>query len=397
MEFKGFLVILILSVIIVALVRRFHFPPVLGYLMTGCLVGPGGIALLTPGEDLSFLAEFGVVFLLFTIGLELSLPKLISMRRTLLGLGGLQVVVTTLIVIFIAEQLGLPFHAALPIGGALALSSTAVVTKQLVEQGELHSLQGRMALSILLFQDLAAVPFLIIVPTLGSGGEVALQEILLIACLKGILVFAVMLAAGRWLLRPLFHVIAAARSSELFMLTTLLVVLSSAWITESLHLSMGLGAFLAGVMLAETEYQHQIESDIQPFRDVLLGLFFLTIGMMLNPQVLIGQLLPIGLVLAALLLVKGFVIAVLSFLMGARKDVAIKTGIFLAQGGEFGFAFLSMADTHYLIDAQHNQIVIAAIVLSIAISPLLMRNNAKITKKVLAVISDNAKDPIEPQ
>ena len=260
------LLLLLVAVLMVAVFRRFSLPPILGYLFVGVLIGPDGLKLLDDNQTTQLLGEIGVVFLLFTIGLEFSIPQFLAMKNILLGLGGAQVLVGTLSGGLIAWAIGIPWQASLVVGGALAMSSTAIVIKQLTDQLELQATHGRLALGILLFQDLAAVPFLVMIPILAGGGPIGLP--LLYALIKGVAAFGVMLALGRWVLRPLFHQVAALRSPELFTLTVLLVSLAAAWVTGLLGLSLALGAFLAGMMLSETEYRHQIEIDIRPFRDV---------------------------------------------------------------------------------------------------------------------------------
>lgn len=392
-NFSVVLIILGLAVVIVSILRRIHLPPILGYLIAGALVGPYGLGLLESKEEISYIAEFGVVFLLFSIGLELSLPKLISMRRALLGLGGGQVLLCTVIVLFTAKWVGLSWAAAFTISGALALSSTAVATKQLVEQDELHQAHGKLSLAILLFQDLAAVPFLIIVPALaGTASDNSVVNILMDRVIMGTVIFMVMLAAGRWLLRPLFHHIAEARSSELFMLTALLVVLSSAFLTEHYGLSAALGAFLAGVMLGETEYAHQIESDIQPFRDILLGLFFISVGLVVDPQIIIVEWRWVVAVLVALIVLKTIVIAALARLTSTPSRTAIRTGLTLAQGGEFGLFLLAIAADKHIIDIKATQIVISSIVISMAVSPLLIRKSDEIAEWILSHFTKLKKD-----
>jgi CPA2 family monovalent cation:H+ antiporter-2 len=380
MVFHDILIALVAAVSVVAIFRKLHLPPILGYMFAGALVGPAGLRLFENVQGLDFVAEFGVVFLLFTIGLELSLPQLIAMRRTLLNLGGLQVLTSTALTMALGFYIGLPGSVAFTIAGCLALSSTAVVTKQLLEQGELYQEHGKISLSILLFQDLAAVPFLIIVPSLVGQTTHLLGMTLLIATGKGILVFFFMLAAGRFAFRPLLHQIALARSSELFMLTTLLIALGSAWLTEMLGLSLALGAFLTGVILAETEYRHQIESDILPFRDILLGFFFLTVGMKLRPEILLESWGWILAIVLALILTKTVIIALLGHMAGINRKSALRSGLALAQGGEFGFALLTIASKHHVIDAQIDQVVTASIIVSIFIAPFLIRNTRTIAR-----------------
>lgn len=395
--FHELVLVLAIAVVIVAMLQRIHMPAILGYLLAGTIVGPSGLKLFDNVRDLDFVAEFGVVFLLFAIGLELSFPKLMSMRRALLGLGGLQVLLCTLIVTALGQYAGLHLGAAITIAGALALSSTAVVTKQLIEQDELHQEHGKLSLSILLFQDLAAIPFLIIVPALGQNApDVSLQETILSTTLMGGAIFLFMLGLGRWVLRPLFQHIAAARSSELFMLTALLVVLGSAFLTESFHLSLALGAFLAGVMLAETEYVHQIESDILPFRDVLLGLFFITVGMNLNPQILIEEFKWVAAIVLAIIFIKFFIISILTMMTRSTLSASLRTGFVLAQGGEFGFALLALAQDGRVISPHVNQIIIAAIFLSLTIAPFIIRYNGKLAQWICKLFKAEAlQEPLQ--
>lgn len=379
------LITLSTSIVIVAVLRKLHLPPLLGYLIAGALVGPYGLGLLESKEEMRYIAEFGVVFLLFNIGLELSLPKLISMRRPLLGLGGLQVTICTAIALGISLFYGINLGGSIAIAGALALSSTAIATKLLVERDELQQPHGKLSLSILLFQDLAAVPFLIIIPAMSSttGDNDSITFALLQTLFAGTVIFFLMLAAGRWLLRPLFHHIASARSSELFMLTALLVVLGSALLTEHYGLSLTLGAFLAGVMLAETEYVHQIESDMQPFRDILLGLFFISVGLMFDPAVMVDHWQALSAIVLGVVVLKLVIIAVLARLAGSPAKPSIRAGIALAQGGEFGLVFLSKALDFKLINEDVNQIIIAALVISMAIAPFLIRKSDVIADKML--------------
>ncbi len=391
-SFDKLLLVLTIAVAIVWLLRKLHLPPILGYLLAGALVGPYGLKFMEEHPSLDFIAEFGVVFLLFTIGLELSFPKLIAMRRSLLGLGGMQVAICTVLVLAISRYIGLDWPAAIAVAGALALSSTAVAVKQLIEQNELQEEHGKLSLSILLFQDLAAVPFLIIVPSFAIADGGSLGDTLLHALLMGSVVFLGMLAAGRWLLRPLFHNIAHARSTELFMLTGLLIVLASAFVTEHVGLSLALGAFLAGVMLAETEYVHQIESDILPFRDLLLGLFFITVGMKLDAAILISEWATIASIVIGIILTKTIVIAVLGKIAGASSTGSLRSGLTLAQGGEFGFALLAIASANQLIDLHSNQVIIASIIISIAVAPILIRKSAKIASLILPKQEDEISD-----
>lgn len=374
------LILLAAAVIAVALFRRLHLPPILGYLFVGVLVGPHGLHWIPDTEGTRFLAEFGVVFLLFTIGLEFSMPQLVAMKGVVLGLGGAQVALSTALGGAIAWLAGMGWEGALIVGGILALSSTAIVTKQLTEQLEINSRHGRSAVGVLLFQDLAVIPFLILIPILAGFGGDSMAAPLLLALIKGVAAFFIMLAAGHWLLRPLFREIASARSPELFMLTVLLVSLTAAWATHLAGLSLALGGFLAGVMLGETEFRHQVETDIRPFRDVLLGLFFITVGMLLDVHALGAIWHWVALLALGIVATKSVLITALGRLGGTELGVALRTGLVLAQGGEFGFALLALAIGAGLIGDQAGQIVLAGTLVSMAISPFLVRYNGRIAK-----------------
>lgn len=376
---EGILILLTSAVLVSTIFRRFHLPAVVGYLLVGVIVGPYGLGWIPDLDSTHQLAEFGVVFLMFTIGLEFSLPKLMAMKRAVLGLGGLQVLLTTLVTMCIAFTAHGNLAAALVVGGVVAMSSTAIVSKQLKDQLELTSPHGSNAIGILLFQDVAVIPFLILIPSLASGDHNILQS-LGHALIKATIVLLFIMIIGRRILRPMFRMIASTRSLEIFTLTVLLVTLSAAWGTEEMGLSLALGAFLAGMMLGETEFRHQIEVEVRPFRDVLLGLFFITIGMLFDvssiPQIWLGLLI----LLATMILFKTVLVAVLSKLMGSSTPTAIRTGLVLAQGGEFGFALLSTAMDGNILKPYYGQVVLGALLLSMAISPFIIRYNKKISQ-----------------
>ncbi len=376
---NGILILLTLSVAALAFMRRFNLPSILGYLLVGVLAGEHTLGWIPSGHTIDFLAELGVVFLLFMIGLEVSIPHLLAMRKILLGLGGLQVVLSTLSTILVARWFGLSLEASFAVGGALALSSTAIVIKQLQEQLEIQSRHGRNALGILLFQDLAVVPFLVAIPIMAAGAE-NMGNAFLFAFLKAVLAFIIMFAAGHWLLRPLLRWVAAAYSIELFTLTILLVSLTAAWVTQSMGLSLALGAFLAGVMLAETEFRHQVETEVRPFRDVLLGLFFVVVGTQLNPAAFLEQWHWTLLLTAGVIIGKGGLIALLVKLAGQDNGVAVRTGAVLGQGGEFGFAILTLAVVEGVVSTEQVQPILAAIVLSMAVAPMIVRYNGALGK-----------------
>ena len=367
----------------VALFRYLHLPQILAYLSVGILVGPAGFEVIPQTPQTQYLAEFGLVFLMFTIGLEFSLPKMIAMRRMVFGMGGVQVLVTGLLFGTAAWLVGIKSESAIIIGGIFSLSSTAVVMKLLVEQLEQTSRHGRAAFSILLFQDLAVVPLVILIPAFGGDGDQSVWLVLGTVVLKSAVVLALIIYGGRWLLEPIFHEAASSRSREFFMLTVLLVTLGAAGITHTIGLSLALGAFLAGMMIGETQYRHQVESDILPFRDILLGLFFITVGMRLNPGSIIElwQWVVIGVI--SLLLVKTALITILGRMFGMESGSAFRTGLVLSQCGEFGFAILVLAQNYSMLSEPVSQVVLSVIIISMMLAPLMVRFNGIIAKNVV--------------
>nr|WP_314547325.1 monovalent cation:proton antiporter-2 (CPA2) family protein [uncultured Massilia sp.] len=368
--------------------RMLHLPPMLGYLAVGVLIGPNALNLADNGPTTHALAEFGVVFLMFSIGLEFSLAQLKAMRRIVFGLGLAQVALTILATValsFAASVLPPAFRigwqAALALGGALAMSSTAIVSKMLTERLELESEHGRRIIGILLFQDLAVVPLLILIPSLAKPAE-ELAITLAWAGLKAAAVLALLLFFGQKLMRQWFTVVVKRRSQELFMLNLLLVTLGAAWITEHAGLSMALGAFVAGMLISETQYKHQVEEDIKPFRDVLLGLFFITIGMLLNVQLVLANWWIVLLLLLVPVALKFALIAALAKAFGSSDGVALRTGFGLAQAGEFGFVLMNLATDSKLIDPFVIQLVLASMVLSMLAAPFVIANMDKIVMKI---------------
>jgi CPA2 family monovalent cation:H+ antiporter-2 len=389
------LTLLLVAVVILTVFRRLHLPSVLGYLVVGLLAGPVGLGVV-PSEDQALLAEFGVVFLLFSLGLEFSLPRVIAMKRAVFGLGGLQVLLTMALFGFGAWQSGLGLGVAIVVGGALALSSTALVIKQLSDQLEWTRPHGHLATGILLFQDLAAVPLLALIPLLAATEAPYTVLDVMLALVEGALVLAAVLAAGRWLLRPLLREIAGAHVPEIFTLAVLLVVLGAAWATSAVGLSLALGAFLAGMLISETEFQHHVEADIRPFRDVLLGLFFVTIGMRLDPRLLVDEAALVALLLAGLLVAKALVVTVIARRFADDWRVAARTGLAVAQGGEFGLAMISLAASSEILAPQTAQPVLAALVLSMLVSPFVIRYNAQLTGRIRSA-ADEPLDEMEQE
>src|SRR6202041_873000 len=378
------LILLAASVCVVAAVRKLALPAILGYLAVGMLLGPHALSLAADNETTQLLADFGVVFLVFTLGLEFSLPRLVAMRWEVLGVGGAQVLITTGIV---ASGAILFFDVApavaVLIGGAVAMSSTAIIIAQLTEQSENNRTHGRLAVAICLFQDLSFPLLLALLSALSGGvGSVDAAHILGAIGLSALALLLV-LAAGRWLLRPLFLMIASVRSAELFSLAVLLAVLASAWATQAVGLSLALGAFLAGMMLAETEFRHQVEATIRSYREVLLGLFFITVGMLLDVGLLLLHLPLVTVILAAMLLLKAAVVTVVAKPATKSWFKSLRTGVIVAQGGEFGFALLILLLRRELLEPGVVQPLLAATVLSMVLSPILIRHNRRITRALL--------------
>ncbi len=377
------IILLAISVIAVALFRRIKLPAILAYLTVGIFLGPHASGLVQNSDTLHFLAEVGIAFLLFSLGLEFSLNKLISNRRAVIGLGSAQVSITLFIAALSAWLLGASRESAFVIGCVLALSSTAIVIKQLGEQLETDSRHGHASIAILLFQDVAVVPMLIIIPAISFNTETSFVLELSYSLAMGVGVTVIMLAIGRWLLRPLFHEIASAHSAELFTLAVLLIALLSAWATDFAGLSMALGTFLAGMMLSETEFKHQIESDIRPFRDILLGLFFITVGMMLDVRSLLDIIHWAILLALAVIIGKTAIIMMLSQrIIGATTGVAFRTGIVLGQCGEFGFAIMALAVSFNILPPYESQLLLTTVILTMIATPFLVKYNGLLAKKL---------------
>ncbi|MDP2693865.1 MAG: monovalent cation:proton antiporter-2 (CPA2) family protein, partial [Gallionella sp.] len=355
----------------------------LGYLVVGILIGPHALAWMPDAAGTQHLAEFGVVFLMFSIGLEFSLTRLTAMKRTVFGLGGAQVIATILLVMAVAAMFGLDWRAGLALGGVLAMSSTAIVSKMLVERAELNLPYGQQMMGVLLFQDLAVVPLLIIIPALASNPD-DLSSTLAFAALKAVAVLLVLLVFGQHVMRPWFHVVARQKSSELFMLNVLLITLGLAYFTELAGLSLALGAFVAGMLISETEYRYQVEEDIKPFRDVLLGLFFVTIGMKLDLGSVLGDFGWVMLALVALILFKVLIVALLARAFEGDWGVALRSAIGLAQAGEFGFVLLTLADGTHLLNDATMQITLAAMLLSMLAAPFLIQHGEAIARRFSA-------------
>ena len=377
--FESVLILLAAAVLVVVLFRSLRFPPMLGYLMVGILIGPHGLGWIPEREEARQLAEVGVAFLMFTIGLEFSLPKLVTMRRVVFGLGAAQVCACIAVAWLGAALLGLDWRAGLALGGVLGMSSTAILAKLLAERLELDSPHGRQIIGILLFQDIAVIPLLILLPALAAGIE-ELAPSLAFALVKAGAVLALLLFIGQRLMRGWFHLVARQKSSELFVLNVLLITLGLAYATEIAGLSLALGAFLAGALISETEYRHQVEVDIKPFRDMLLGLFFVGIGMLLDWRIVVDHGLAVGLLLVLLLSIKALIVFGLSLLFGATAAVSLRTGLALAASGEFGFVLLARAADLSVVGGQAVQPVLAAMVLSMLAAPFLVERSHELAR-----------------
>lgn len=388
------LLYLVAAVAGVVACRSLRLPPMLGYLVVGVVIGPNALALSRENGGVEYLAEFGVVFLMFVIGLEFNLPKLRSMRTLVFGLGLWQVTLTMLAAIVGNALLGLAFglagrsyglswQHAVVLGGALAMSSTAILGKLMAERLELETEHGRRVMGVLLFQDLAVVPLLVLIPALTAPPEVLFTE-LLFAVLKAAALLALLLVGGQKLMRWWLTLVARRKSSELFVLNLLLVTLGLAWLTEHAGLSLALGAFVAGMLIAETEYKHQVETDIRPFHDVLLGLFFITIGMKLDMSLVVAQW-PLVLALAVLpVLFKFALVTGLSRVFNAAPGVALRTGLYLAQAGEFGFVLLALARQHELLTPRLESPILAGMVISMIATPFIVMYSNRIVMRLSA-------------
>ncbi len=375
------LVLLASGVLAVVVCRSLHLPPLIGYLVTGLALGPHALGLVPAGDETRHLAEFGVVFLMFSIGLEFSLPKLRLMRRAVFGLGLAQVATTVAAATGASLVLGGSWQAGLALGGVVAMSSTAVVMRILAERLELETLHGRDIVGVLLFQDLAVVPLLILVPALGKPpGELGIE--IALALLKAGIVLAVLIVAGPRLMHAWFGVVARRRSTELFVLNVLFITVGLSFLTGVAGLSFALGAFLAGMLISETEYRYRVEEEIKPFRDVLLGLFFVTVGMMLDLRQVAAAPWLVLLLVALIVAAKFALIALLARAFGATAGTALRTGLALAQGGEFGFVLLALVAGQRLAPEPVSQALLAAMVLSMLATPFLIGASDRIVLRL---------------
>ncbi len=377
------LILLGAAVVVVVACRLVRLPPILGYLIVGMAVGPHALAWVPDSPETRLLGEFGIVFLMFSIGLEFSLPQLRAMRRSVFGLGLAQVAITTVAAMIALHLVGYAWQTGFALGGALAMSSTAIVARMLAERAELATPHGRDVMGILLFQDLAVVLFLILLPSLSrSGTELAFA--LGLAVVKAAAALALILFAAQRPMRAWFHLVARQRSSELFMLNLLLITLGLAAMTEVAGLSLALGAFLAGMLIAETEYRYQVEEDIKPFRDVLLGLFFVSMGMSLDLSIVAAHWRWVALLVVVPVLIKLGLIVLLSRLFGAPPATAWRTGFHLAQAGEFALVMLALMRLYGLVELTLAQVVLAAMLVSMLAAPVVIQFSEPVVRRLTA-------------
>ena len=377
------LLLLAAAVVVVVVFRMLGLPPIMGYLLVGAALGPHAAGWVPDTEQARHLAEFGVVFLMFSIGLEFSLARLYSMKRIVFGLGLGQVLVSILVGTLLARFAGIPWLAGIALGGALAMSSTAMLSKLLAERGELDAPHGREVIGVLLFQDIAVVPLLVLIPALSQPVE-AMAEAMLLAAFKATVLLALVLFIGQRVLSAWFYMVARQKSAELFMLNVLLVTLGLAWLTELAGLSLALGAFAAGMLIGETEYRYQVEEDIKPFRDVLLGLFFVAIGMRLNVPQIVGQWQLVAAILVSLLAFKLLIVGIFSRLLGSSPGTAMRSALWLCAGGEFGFVILARSRDVGLLGVDSLQPVLAAMVLSLLLAPLIVHFSDRLVFRFVA-------------
>ena len=385
------LLYLLAAVLGVVACRSFKLPPMLGYLVVGVVIGPNALALAKDTDGIRYLGEFGVVFLMFVIGLEFNLAKLRAMRNHVFGLGFLQVGLTIAVgttaslgFAWLAPEIwGMRWQTALALSSALAMSSTAIIVKLMSERLEMESQHGKRVMGVLLFQDLAVVPLLVLIPALGSA-ESQLGQALGLAAVKAVVLITLLLTGGRHIMRWWLTLVARRKSEELFVLNLLLVTLGLAWLTEHAGLSLALGAFIAGMLISETEFKHQVETDIRPFHDVLLGLFFISIGMMLDWRLVLARW-PLVLLLVTLpVFFKAILISQLARRMGASAGVSLRTGLYLAQAGEFGFVLLTLAQGHQLIPAELLNPILASMVLSMLATPFIVMYSDRIVLRLVS-------------
>lgn len=390
--FEEILIILAVALVACLVFSRLRLPTIVAYMAAGTLIGPFALGLIEKPEKFSLLAEFGVVFLLFSLGLEFSLPKMFKIRKLVFGVGSVQVLACTLVFAAAVYCWGCSIPASIIIAGALALSSTAIVTRELGAHRQVNKRYAQISIGVLLFQDLVALLFLILVPVLAATGDSNLGTETGKALLRGLILLVVLMSIGKWILPLVYTEISKTRSQEIFVMATLVIGLLAAWFTHQLHLSMTLGGFIIGMMLGESDFKHQVESDIRPFKDILLGVFFVTLGMGLDLGLLIEywpRLLLFTLILVAL---KVGVVAIVVNVMGDTKRNALRSGITLAQAGEFGLALLVLANREGVVPNDQASFIMILALLSMGLSSVLIRKNDLVTDWLLPLLPLTGKE-----
>jgi CPA2 family monovalent cation:H+ antiporter-2 len=387
--FVELLVILTASLISVIACRRLRIPDLLAYLLAGATIGPHALALVRDSDNIGFFSDLGVTFLLFELGLEFSLPKLLSFKRSVLGLGSLQISLTTAVLAGILYALGHPPLVSLVIGATLAMSSTAIVAGELRTLNRLQRHHAQLAVGVLVFQDIAAVLLLILLPVLGGVTAPPNNPQIALALGKALLLVVVLQSTAYWGLPRVYREVAKTRSEEIFVLSTVVIVLLTGWLTHAFGLSMAFGAFSVGVMLGESEFRHQVELDIRPFREMLMGLFFVGIGMKLDLAILRGEWPTLFFGTALLVLCKSVVVTLSALLIGEHFSSAGKAGLILAQAGEFGFALIALANEAGVLDPGTSYKVLMIALASMALSPLLIRYSFEITEALARLFGSN--------
>ena len=378
------LIVLGVSLCTTMLFRRVKLPAVIAYIAAGCLVGPHLLGWIDEPADFSLIAELGVAFLLFSIGLEFSLTKMLSMKFAVFGVGSVQVIACSIVFALAVYLWGSTLETSIVVAGALALSSTAIVTRELGDLQQFNARHGQLSFAVLLFQDLIAVFFLILVPVLGGASSEGFGMLLLASMGKGFLLFAVLMAVGKWILPYIYHEVARANSDEIFVLSTLVIALLAAWLTHMSGLSMALGGFVIGMMLSESMFKHQINIDIRPFKDILLGLFFVSIGMNIELSLLQTYWFRILIFTLALIGIKALVVAVVVRLLGDSMETSLRVGLNLAQAGEFGLALIALGYINGAIPLDQGSFIILIALFSMLASPLMIRHGRGITEFLLA-------------
>mmetsp|Transcript_21408 Transcript_21408/g.32995 ORF Transcript_21408/g.32995 Transcript_21408/m.32995 type:complete len:894 (-) Transcript_21408:245-2926(-) len=375
------LILLLATALVTPVCKRFGTSPILGFLASGMLLGPNGCGLISGIHTTETLAELGIVFFLFEMGIELSVERLMSMRKDVFGLGLSQFLLTATAIAGVGSLFGLPANALVVLGGGLALSSSAFVLQLLKDKNQLATRFGKAAFGVLLFQDLAVVPLLVVTPILAGGGG-GLARALGSATIKAAMALGSIAFCGRVLLNPLFKTVAQAQSQEAFLGMVLLTVLSMSFMTEGLGLSNTLGAFLAGVLLSETKYRYQIEADIAPFRGILLGLFFVTVGFEIDVNLIAARFPLVAGIVIGILAVKAAVLTALSMAFGLSLSTSQQTGLILSQGGEFAFVAFGLARGLGILDPATTKLLLTCVSLTMALTPLLANVGGKIAKKL---------------